>query len=118
MNETQKQNIREKFKKSNLYCPCHEGESCECDYLNEIADWWFKEFDTLLSEDRANIKGEIVEMIKNKINKQSRYDCDTDGCGDPECCGSYAVMEENEDGEYIKLSDTISNVGNLLNNLK
>lgn len=38
-------------------------------------------------------------------NKVDRFDPQLGGCGDPECCGSYAEMNQDKDGEYVRYSD-------------
>lgn len=37
--------IREEFLKTHLGCPCHDGESCGCEYREEISDWWIQKLE-------------------------------------------------------------------------
>lgn len=56
----------------------------------------------------------MVEMLKYSLQSLPRWNHFTDGCGDPECCGSYSNMEQAEDGDYVRFDDIVKIIKDLL----
>lgn len=48
----------------------------------------------------------MAELVA-AIRALPRFDCETGGCGDPECCGSYGTMEEGESGDWLRRDDVL-----------
>lgn len=44
-------------------------------------------------------------MTPQRKRAVERFSCELGGCGDPDCCGNYATMEVDADGDYVRFTD-------------
>lgn len=52
---------------------------------------------------------ELLDKLVAEVEGMNGYDCSTGGCGDPECCGSYGVMDQNGvEGDYLMRDDVLA----------